>query len=58
MGSRPDFAAAKAYNDGASTIVVANVFLTASNHTKEGDKLVDQLKLEERGVRVLYTEPL
>jgi hypothetical protein len=37
---------------------VANVFLTASNHAKEGDKLFDQLKLEERGVRVLYTEPL
>ncbi|MDD1747980.1 MAG: ferrochelatase [Methanomassiliicoccales archaeon] len=55
---RPDVAAAKAYNEGASTIVVANVFLTASNHTKEGDELVDHLKLEGRGVRVLYTEPL
>ena len=55
---RPDVAAAKAYNEGASTIVVANVFLTVSNHTKEGDELVDKLGLEERGVRVLYTEPL
>ena len=55
---RPDVAAAKAYNEGASTIVVANVFLTASNHTAEGDHLVKELKLEERGVRVLYTDPL
>jgi len=55
---RPDVAAAKAYNEGASTIVVANVFLTDSNHTKEGDDLVKELRLEERKVRVLFTEPL
>ncbi len=55
---RPDVAAARAYNEGASTIVVANVFLTVSNHTTEGDELVERLRLEERGVRVLYTEPL
>ena len=55
---RPDVAAAKAFNDGAKTIVVANVFLTVSNHTAEGDELVENLHLEKRGVRVLYTEPL
>jgi sirohydrochlorin ferrochelatase len=55
---RPDVAAAKAFNEGAKTIVVANVFLTVSNHTAEGDELVEKLHLEEKGVRVLYTEPL
>lgn len=55
---RPDVAAAKAFNEGASTIVVANVFLTASNHTAEGDGLVKDLGLEGRGVRVTFTEPL
>jgi len=55
---RPDVAAAKAFNEGAKTIVVANVFLTVSNHTAEGDELVENLHLEKRGVRVLYTEPL
>lgn len=55
---RPDVAAAKAFNEGASTIVVANVFLTDSNHTKEGDDLVKELELQKRGVRVLFTEPL
>jgi sirohydrochlorin ferrochelatase len=55
---RPDVAAAKAFNEGAKTIVVANVFLTASNHTAEGDELVERLHLEKRGVKVLYTEPL
>jgi len=55
---RPDVAAAKAYNEGASTIVVAKVFLTDSNHTAEGDGLVKGLRLEDRGVRMIYTEPL
>jgi len=55
---RPDVAAAKAYNEGASTIVVANVFLTASNHTAEGDDLVKELGLDGKGVRLIYTEPL
>jgi sirohydrochlorin ferrochelatase len=55
---RPDVAAAKAFNEGAKTIVVANVFLTVSNHTAEGDELVEKMHLEGRGVRVLYTEPL
>jgi sirohydrochlorin ferrochelatase len=55
---RPDVAAAKAFNEGAKTIVVANVFLTASNHTAEGNELVEKMHLEKRGVKVLYTEPL
>ena len=55
---RPDVAAAQAYNEGASTIVVAKVFLTDSNHTAEGDGLVKGLRLEDRGVRMIYTEPL
>ena len=55
---RPDVAAAKAYNEGASTIVVAKVFLTDSNHTAEGDGLVNGLRLDAKGVRMIYTKPL
>ncbi len=55
---RPDAAAIQALNDGASRIVVAEVFLTLSNHTAEGEHQIKSLKLEDYGVEVRYTGPL
>jgi protoheme ferro-lyase len=56
---RPDAAVIRALNDGASRIVLCEVFLTVSNHTAEGESLVDALEIEERfGVEVRKTGPL
>jgi sirohydrochlorin ferrochelatase len=56
---RPDAAVIRALNDGASRVIISEVFLTISNHTAEGEKLIRQLRIEERlGVPVLFTGPL
>ena len=56
---RPDAAVIEALNDGADTIIVANVFLTISNHTAEGQHLIEELEVEKTlGVPVIFTEPL
>lgn len=56
---RPDAAAIQALNDGASKIVVSEVFLTISNHTAEGEELIEALNIEEEyGIPVEYTGPL
>jgi protoheme ferro-lyase len=56
---RPEAAVIKALNSGASRIIVANVFLTISNHTSEGRKRIDMIGCYENyGVKVSYTEPL
>lgn len=56
---RPDAAIIQALNDGASRIVVSEVFLTISNHTAEGEELIEALNIEELyGVPVLFTGPL
>jgi sirohydrochlorin ferrochelatase len=56
---RPDAAVIQALNEGASRIIVSEVFLTISNHTAEGEELIEALHVEERyGVPVLYTGPL
>jgi sirohydrochlorin ferrochelatase len=55
---RPDAAAVQALNDGASRIVVAEVFLTRSNHTAEGEHQVKAFGLEDYGIEVRYTGPL
>ena len=55
----PGGAAIMALNDGASRIVVSEVFLTVSNHTAEGEEQIRELKIEERfGVPVRFTGPL
>jgi hypothetical protein len=55
---RPDAAVIQALNDGADTIVVADVFLTISNHTAEGQNLIHEVEVEEKlGIPVIYTEP-
>ena len=56
---RPDAAVIRALNDGASRIIVSEVFLTISNHTAEGEELIRNLHIEERvGVPVQFTGPL
>jgi sirohydrochlorin ferrochelatase len=56
---RPDAAVIDALNNGADTIIVANVFLTISNHTAEGQNLINELEVEEHlGIPVIYTEPM
>jgi len=56
---RPDAAVIDALNDGASKIVISEVFLTISNHTAEGEELIKELNIEqEYGVPILYTGPL
>jgi protoheme ferro-lyase len=56
---RPDAAAIQALNDGASKIVVSEVFLTISNHTAEGEDQIKELEIEETfGIPVEYTGPL
>lgn len=55
---RPDAAVIAAMNDGASRIIVAEVFVSVSNHTQEGKNLVDALDLQDYGVPIEYTGPL
>lgn len=54
----PDAAVVDALNEGASQIVVSEVFLTISNHTAEGKTLIQELPLEGYGVPIVYTGPL
>jgi protoheme ferro-lyase len=55
----PRAAAIQALNDGASRIIVAEVFLTISNHTAEEESLIRELRIEEKfGVPVQFTSPL
>jgi len=54
---RPDAAVIQALNEGASKIIVAEVFLTISNHTAEGEELIRDLRVEDY-VPIEYTGPL
>lgn len=56
---RPDAAVIQALNEGADTIIVLQVFLTISNHTAEGQHLIEDLNVEENyGVPVILTPPM
>jgi protoheme ferro-lyase len=55
---RPDAAVIQALNEGASHIIVSEVFLTISNHTAEGKELIEALNVKQYGVSVSYTGPL
>ena len=55
---RPDAAVIQALNEGASAIIVAEVFVTNSNHTAEGKELIDALHVERLGVALAFTRPL
>jgi protoheme ferro-lyase len=48
----------QALNDGASTIVVAEVFVSISNHTAEGEEQIESVRPEDYGVEVRFTGPL
>jgi sirohydrochlorin ferrochelatase len=54
---RPDAAVIQALNEGASRIIVLEVFLTISNHTAEGKHLIEELAVE-RYVPIAYTGPM
>jgi hypothetical protein len=56
---RPDAAAIQALNDGASKIIVSEVFTTISNHTAEGEDQIRELEIEETfGIPVEFAGPL
>jgi hypothetical protein len=47
-----------ALNDGASRLVVSEVFVTVSSHTEEGEHQVMEMDPEAYGVEVVFTTPL
>ncbi len=55
---RPDAAVIQALNEGASKIIVSEVFLTNSNHTAEGVKQIKELELDKYQVEIVYVQPL
>jgi len=55
---RPDAAVIQALNDGASQLIVAEVFVSVSNHTLEGKNLINALGLEDYGIPISYTGPM
>jgi protoheme ferro-lyase len=55
---RPDAAVIQALNDGASHIIVSEVFLTISNHTAEGEELIEAVNAEEYGATLAFTGPM
>lgn len=55
---RPDAAMIAALNDGASRVVVSEVFLTISNHTAEGENQINAVGGEQYGAEVLFTGPM
>jgi protoheme ferro-lyase len=55
----PHAAAIQSLNEGASRIVVSEVFLTVSNHTTEGENQIKELEIEKNfNVPVQFTTPL
>jgi protoheme ferro-lyase len=54
----PDAAAIQALNDGASAIIAAEVFVTTSNHTHEGEEMLRRLNLALYNVSLSFTAPL
>ena len=55
---RAGAATIQALNEGASRIIVAEVFVSISNHTAEGERQVEEIRAEEYGVPVTFTGPL
>ena len=55
---RPDAAVIQALNEGAGYIVVSEVFVSISNHTKEGEDLIKSVDTQPFGVPVQFTGPL
>ena len=55
---RPDAALIQALNEGAGEVVVAEVFVSISNHTAEGEDQIRAVDYESLGVPVRFTGPL
>ncbi|MCU0520857.1 MAG: ferrochelatase [Anaerolineae bacterium] len=55
---RPDAALIQALNEGASEIVVAEVFVSISNHTAEGEEQIHEVGGEAYGATIAFTGPL
>ena len=53
----PEAAIIQALNEGASKVIVSEVFLTVSNHTAEGEHQIKKV-LEDFDIPASYTEPL
>lgn len=55
---RPDAALVQALNEGASRLVISEVFLTISNHTAEGEALIKAVLVNFPDLPVRFTGPL
>jgi sirohydrochlorin ferrochelatase len=55
---RPDAAIIQALNEGASQLIVAEVFVSVSNHTLEGKNLINKIGLEDYGTPIFFTGPM
>jgi protoheme ferro-lyase len=55
---RPDAALIQALNDGASQVVVSEVFLTVSNHTAEGESQIEGVLQQFPDLPVANTGPM
>jgi protoheme ferro-lyase len=55
---RPDAAAIRALNEGASKIIVMLVFVSVSNHTAEGTEMIKELGVEDYGAELKFAGPL
>lgn len=54
----PDAAVIKALNEGASKIIICEVFVTISNHTAEVEKQVNNLNIHVFDIPIFFTKPL
>jgi protoheme ferro-lyase len=54
----PVTATINAINDGASNIILSQVFVTNSSHTLEGEKLVKGINMANYGISLKITKPL
>jgi protoheme ferro-lyase len=54
----PNAAVIQALNDGASHLIVSEVFLTISNHTDEGESIIKKVNVEKYGATLRFTGPL
>lgn len=55
---RPDAALIQALNEGASQVAVAEVFVSISNHTAEGEHQIESVKAADYGVPISFSGPL
>jgi protoheme ferro-lyase len=55
---RPGMAAIQALNEGASRLVICEVFLTVSNHTAEGKEQIEEVLAGFPNLPVVYTGPM